>query len=69
MHPWVIGVSANKNKINLDTLRSLRQFQHQSKLKKAVAGILAANMGEGPEKRVREHFNRLDIDGNFSLKV
>jgi len=69
MHPWVIGVSANKNKINLDTLRSLRQFQHQSKLKKAVAGILAANMGEGPEKRVREHFNRLDIDGDQQLDL
>jgi len=69
MHPWVIGVSANKNKINLDTLRSLRQFQHQSKLKKAVAGILAANMGEGPERRVREHFNRLDIDGDQQLDL
>merc|ERR1719245_2169260 len=69
MHPWVIGVSATKNKINLDTLRSLRQFQHQSKLKKAVAGILAANMGEGPEKRVREHFDRLDIDGDKQLDL
>lgn len=69
MHPWVIGVTASKNNINLDTLRSLRQFQHQSKLKKAVAGILAANMGEGPEKRVREHFNRLDIDGDAKLDL
>jgi len=69
MHPWVIGNSATKNAINLDTLRSLRQFQHQSKLKKAVAGILAQNMGEGPEKRVREHFDRLDIDGDKQLDI
>jgi Ca2+-binding EF-hand superfamily protein len=69
MHPWVIGASATRNAINLDTLRSLRQFQHQSKLKKAVAGILAQNMGEGPEKRVREHFDRLDIDGDKQLDL
>jgi len=69
MHPWVIGETATENRINLDTVRSLRQFQHQTKLKKAVSGILAQNMGQGPEQRVREHFNRLDIDGDNALDL
>lgn len=67
LHPWVIGDAASNAGINMDTIRSLRQFNNASKLKKAVSKILAQNMGEGPEKRVREHFARLDVDGNNSL--
>jgi len=68
-HPWVIGEAAEAHSINLDTIRSLRQFAAQTRLKKAVARILAQNMGEGPEARVREHFERLDADGNNTLDI
>lgn len=67
LHPWVIGEAASKAKINMDTIRSLRQFNNASKLKKAVSKILAQNMGQGPEQRVREHFARLDVDNNGFL--
>jgi len=67
IHPWVIGKAASDAGINMDTIRSLRQFNNASKLKKAVSKILAQNMGEGPEKRVREHFARLDVDQSGAL--
>jgi len=69
MHRWVIGDAASDSKINLDIVRSLRQFKHQSKLKKAVAKILAQNMGQGPEDKIKEHFRRVDIDKNGALDL
>jgi len=69
MHRWVIGDAASSSKINLDIVRSLRQFKHQSALKKAVARILAQNMGKGPEKKIQEHFKRVDVDDNGKLDI
>lgn len=68
-HNWILGQAASENKINVDAVRSLRQFNYQSKLKKAVSGILATNMGEGPSERVLKHFKQLDRDGNNKLSV
>merc|ERR1719499_313011 len=68
-HPWVIGQTAKDNDISIDTIRSLRQFTAQTKLKKAVSRILAQNMGDKPQQRVKEHFTRLDEDGNGCLDV
>jgi len=68
-HNWILGETATKNKINVDAVRSLRQFNYQSKLKKAVANILATNMGDGPSERVLKHFNSLDKDGDQKLSV
>jgi len=63
---WILGEGQN-TKITRDALRSLRQFNYQSKLKKAVAGILSVNMGDGPQMRVKEHFKNLDRDGDNKL--
>jgi calcium-dependent protein kinase len=68
-HNWILGEAATENKINVDAVRSLRQFNYQSKLKKAVSGILASNMGEGPSERVLKHFKSLDKDGDDRLSV
>lgn len=68
-HGWILGHAASDNKINIDAVRSLRQFNYQSKLKKAVSGILATNMGEGPSERVSQHFSKLDKDGDKRLSV
>merc|ERR1712013_395914 len=45
----------------------LRQFNHQSKLKKAITRCLAKNMSQEPEKEVQRHFTRLDKDGDGFL--
>jgi len=68
-HNWILGATASDNKINVDAVRSLRQFNYQSKLKKAVSNILASNMGDGPSERVAQHFRQLDKDGDEKLSV
>jgi len=69
-HPWVSGEQASEKKISPDVIRVLRQFNKQSKLKKAITKVLAANMGDEPKKKIREHFSRLDKnnDGSLDLK-
>merc|ERR1719495_944698 len=66
-HPWVMGTSATNNKISSDVIKVLRQFNQQSKLKKAITKTLASHMGEEPEAKIKEHFNRLDSDSNEAL--
>jgi len=68
-HNWILGATASDNKINVDAVRSLRQFNYQSKLKKEVSKILASNMGDGPSERVAHHFRQLDKDGDDKLSV
>jgi len=67
-HPWVQGKSANEIQLNKDVIRYLRQFNTQSKLKKAITKCLAKNMSQEPEKEVHRHFTRLDKDGNGYLE-
>jgi len=68
-HPWVQGKSTSTVKISADVMRVLRQFNWQSKLKKAVTRRLAENMGEKPERKIREQFFKLDKnnDGGIDL--
>lgn len=66
-HPWVQGKDAKEIAINKEVVRYLRQFNYQSKLKKAITQCLARNMSEEPEKEVRRHFARLDKDGDEKL--
>lgn len=66
-HPWVQGIDAQDIALNKDVLRYLKQFNYQSKLKKAITACLAQNMSSEPELEVRRHFNRLDNDGNGVL--
>eukprot|EP00492_Amphilonche_elongata_P001846 TRINITY_DN2195_c0_g1_i1.p1 TRINITY_DN2195_c0_g1~~TRINITY_DN2195_c0_g1_i1.p1 ORF type:complete len:169 (+),score=42.66 TRINITY_DN2195_c0_g1_i1:71-577(+) len=64
-HQWIL--KSGDKKVNIDAIRSLRQFNYQSKLKKLVAGILQVNMGDGPAERVEKHFKELDTDGSGTL--
>lgn len=66
-HPWVQGKAAAEIQLNKDVIRYLRQFNYQSKLKKAITRCLAKNMSQEPEKEVHRHFTRLDKDGNGYL--
>ena len=66
-HPWVQGKDAKDIQLNKDVIRYLRQFNYQSKLKKAITQCLARNMSEEPEQEVRRHFNRLDKDSDGHL--
>jgi len=66
-HPWVQGKMAAEIQLNKDVIRYLRQFNYQSKLKKAITRCLAKNMSQEPEKEVHRHFTRLDKDGNGFL--
>jgi len=65
--PWVTGTQSSDNAISKDVLRVLRQFNQQSKLKKAITKVLALNMGEVPRMQLEKHFNRLDKDKNGKL--
>ena len=66
-HPWVQGKDASEKQLNEDVLKYLRQFNYQSKLKKAITRTLAANMLSEPEKEIKAHFMRLDKDGDGYL--
>merc|ERR1712087_677318 len=66
-HPWVQGKAAAEIQLNKDVIRYLRQFNYQSKLKKAITRCLAKNMSQEPEKEVHRHFTRLDKDGDGFL--
>merc|ERR1719189_675064 len=66
-HKWVLGESTSNEKVSEDVIRVLRQFNQQSKLKKAITKTLAANMGAEPEKKIKEHFDRLDKNGDNAL--
>jgi len=68
-HPWVQGKNTSDRMLSEDVLRVLRQFNQQSKLKKAISKTLADNMGEEPKKKIVEHFNRLDKTGSGALSA
>jgi len=68
-HPWVQGVDASDFKLNKDVIHYLRQFKYQSKLKKEITRVLAANMTQEPSEQVKKHFNRLDADGDGFLDL
>jgi len=66
-HPWVQGKGAEDIQLNKDVIRYLRQFNYQSKLKKAITRCLAKNMSSEPQEEVKRHFLRLDKDGDGFL--
>jgi len=66
-HRWVQGKNTSNEKVSEDVIRVLRQFNQQSKLKKAITKTLASNMGSEPEKKIKEHFDRLDKNGDNAL--
>ncbi|ETO19570.1 calcium-dependent protein kinase [Reticulomyxa filosa] len=66
-HPWVQGIEASNWKLNSDAINFLRQLNYQSKLKKEITRVLAANMSPESAEQVRRHFVRLDTDGDGYL--
>jgi len=66
-HPWVQGVGSGDYRLNKDVIHYLKQFSYQSKLKKEITRVLAANMTDEPSKQVLRHFKRLDADGDGYL--
>merc|ERR1712087_707170 len=66
-HPWVQGVDAGDYRLNKDVMHYLRQFKYQSRLKKEITRVLAANMTSEPSKQVLRHFKRLDADNDGFL--
>merc|ERR1719251_331338 len=66
-HPWVSGEEASDRELSSDVIKVLRQFNQQSKLKKAITKTLAAHMGKEPQAKIKEHFNRLDTNGDGAL--
>jgi len=66
-HKWVQGKSTSDDRVSEDVIRVLRQFNQQSKLKKAITKTLAENMSSEPLKKIREQFDRLDKNGDGSL--
>jgi calcium-dependent protein kinase len=66
-HPWVTGADATDYKLNEDVMVFLRQFNYQSKLKKEITQVLAANMTQEKQGEVEMHFKRLDADGDAHL--
>jgi len=65
-HPWIMG-KAKDTEISQDVIKVLRQFNQQSKLKKAITRTLAQHMGDKPQAKIKEHFNNLDQDNNGGL--
>lgn len=68
-HPWVTGKEATAEPISGDVIKVLRQFNQQSKLKKAITRTLATHMGKEPEAKISAHFERLDKNGSGGLDV
>lgn len=66
-HKWIQGEDTSQTPISDDVLRVLRQFNQQSKLKKAITKTLAQHMGKEPQQKIREHFKRLDKNGDGAL--
>jgi len=67
-HKWVNGKGEDMDKeISPDVIRVLRQFNQQSKLKKAITKTLASHMGKEPQEKIRGHFDRLDKNGDGAL--
>jgi len=68
-HPWVQGKLTSKGKISEDVIRVLRQFNRQSKLKKAITRKLAENMGEEHENKIRTEFFKLDKNNDGGIDI
>jgi len=65
-HPWLNGkITTN---IPIGVIKALREFNQQSKLKKAITKALAENMFKETEKHIRAQFDKMDKnkDGKLS---
>jgi len=66
-HPWILGKNTPDRQISKEVMKILRQFNQQSKLKKAITKTLVKHME--PQHKIHEHFKRLDRNGDGALDV
>jgi len=66
-HPWILGQDTSDQQLSSEVIKILRQFNKQSKLKKAITKTLVKHME--PQAKIQEHFQRLDKNGDGSLDV
>jgi len=66
-HPWILGKDTSDQYFSADVIKILRQFNQQSKLKKAITRTLVKHME--PQDKIHEHFKRLDRNGDGALDV
>jgi len=66
-HPWILGQDTSDQQLSSEVITILRQFNKQSKLKKVITTTLVKHME--PQAKIREHFERLDKNGDGSLDV
>jgi len=71
-HDWVVANDSSENapsdrSVDKDILKCLKQFAQQTKLKKRVSRLLAANMGEDSQQKIKKHFQSIDEDGDETL--
>merc|ERR1712062_220171 len=57
----------SERSVDKDILKCLNQFAAQSQLKKRVSRLLAANMGEDSQQKIKKHFQSIDGDGDETL--
>lgn len=57
--PWVCNKCCKTTRICADVCTSLRQFQYQNKLKKALARSLAASMGHETSQKIKKAFKTI----------
>ena len=65
--PFVKGIDTRSYVLNNEVLRYIKQFNYQSRLKKAITRVLAQNMTETPAKQVEMHFKRVDVNQDGKL--
>ena len=61
------GIDSRSYTLNSEVLRYIKQFNYQSRLKKAITRVLAQNMTEQPAKQVEMHFKRVDVNEDGKL--
>jgi len=67
-HPWLKGKKVATDKpIPESVIKVLRQFNKQSKLKKAITKVLANKMNAAEEEQIRTQFNRVDLNNDGML--
>lgn len=65
-HPWVGGAASSAP---LNVAKSLGNFQHATRLKKAVAKALSNRLSDVEQQRLASAFKQLDLDGDGRLSA
>jgi len=64
---WVTGTTASSDAFDLQVLGSLRKFVKESRLQKAIVGLMVRHVDGKDEENLSRMFKRLDKDGNGKI--